>query len=123
MVMSCQELRYLAWGKTTEAQIVRNQVERDPGFWGSLLRTQSSSWPERRMVTYTFLDGERLRKEYEEVPMNWTQPGQTIQVQYIAGKENQSRLAGTHHWGWVALFAVSVAAMAVTLGWMVRSTR
>jgi len=124
MVMSCQELRYLAWGKTTEAQIVKDQVERDPGLVGSLLRTSSSSWPKRRMVIYTFMDGENLRKEYEKVPMDWSPPsGQTIQIQYIAGKENQSRFAGTHHWGWITLFIASLAAMAATLGWMVRSTR
>jgi len=130
MVMSCQELRYLAWGKTTEAQIVRDQVERDPSprIWSQLfLGTRPARGPSRtrRVVIFTFQDGQRFRKEFDEVPMDWTcpPPGATIQVQYIAGKDYQSRLAGTHQWGWVTLFIVSVAAMVVAVAWTVRATR
>ncbi|MCL2648842.1 MAG: hypothetical protein FWD61_17900 [Phycisphaerales bacterium] len=48
MVMSCQELRYLAWGKATDAQIVRDLVERDPGLDGRS-RGPISSWRMRHL--------------------------------------------------------------------------
>ena len=115
MVMSCQELRYMMWGQTTEARIVRDEVDKG--------RSLSRSTYTRRLVIYAFMDGDLRRQEQAEIPMDWVRPGDTITVQYIAGRDYQSRLADTHHWGWITIFATSVAAIAISLVWIGRSDK
>src|ERR1035437_1258016 len=93
-VMSCQELRYMAVGKTVDATLLKDQVETTRDRYGDISK--------RRVVVYSFNDKDLTRQESAEAAMDWVRPeGATVKVQYIAGHQILSRLLGQHHYGWV----------------------
>jgi hypothetical protein len=101
MVMSCQELKYMVSGKTVDAQLEQSRIEKQPGRFG----TQT-----KRILTYSFNDAGTFRREYAELPSTWNDAhGQTVKIQYLPGKERQSRIHGQRNWFWLAVFFTSLA--------------
>ncbi len=102
LVFSWSEIRYMIWGKTVDAMFMSSQVEVRRGKY-------NRQW-EVRVLGYAFMDGEKNRREYEDVPMDWETPeSKLVKVQYIPGREFSSRLSGEHHWFWISVFFLILA--------------
>jgi hypothetical protein len=106
MVMSCQELRYMVSGKTVDAKLELSQVEKS--------RSRAGNEVKKRVLAYSFFDGDKFRREYADVPLNWSNgESPTVKVQYLPGKERFSRVEGQRNLVWVAIFFTSLAVAAV----------
>lgn len=112
MVMSCQELRYMTWGQTADAVIVDNHYEKT---------TRKGQVYEKHVLGYTFMDKDKFRREYTDVALNWHAGGSaTVKVQYIPGRELQSRLYGERNTVWIVIFFGSLVAAGIGVFWMMR---
>jgi hypothetical protein len=105
-IMSCQEMRYMAFGKTVDATLELAQPEKETTRRGSIKR--------KLVVTYSFFDKDTFRRERVDVPENWEGVGaKTVPVQYIPGRPDVSRIKGQSNMVWVVIFATSVIALVV----------
>jgi hypothetical protein len=103
-MLSCQELEYLVKGKAVEARLEETHVEKDPEHEGR----------EKRVVGYSFMDKETYRREYADVPLDWSGMGaQTVKVEYLPGWERHSRLVGQNNRVWVYIFFGSLVAAGI----------
>ncbi|CAG1005292.1 hypothetical protein PHYC_03216 [Phycisphaerales bacterium] len=107
-IASCHELRYLAFGKSAQAQCQNTEVIRRRGRYGIVSH--------ELRVRYAFDDGSLgSRKEEDYVSVEWSntvQPGAPVAVQYIPGVPERSRLKG-HNYAWLTIpFAVCTLALA-----------
>ncbi|MCA9018312.1 MAG: hypothetical protein KDA77_23525, partial [Planctomycetaceae bacterium] len=84
--LSFQELKYAVWGTTTEATVTRT------------FETSTGSRRRSKMllaVEYTFTDKEgQSHNERDDVPIDWPTPGPKVNIQYLPGVEDSSRLEG-----------------------------
>lgn len=90
---SIGELRYVFFGRTVDAHVVRAERVITQGRRGM---------PFPKLVcAYQFADGERVRSESDDLPEEWPlAKGETIAVQYIPGTTS-SRVKGNDHIGWL----------------------
>lgn len=107
-IASCNELRYLAFGKTVQAQCTAADVIPIRGRYGITSH--------ELRVRYSFDDGSLgSRKEEDHVSVSWsntTQAGAPLAVQYIPGVPDRSRLKG-HNYAWLTVpFVVCTLALA-----------
>jgi len=101
LFMSWQEMKYAMFGKTVEAQFLGTEV---------VQRSTRSHTYQVRMIEYSFMDGEKFRREAADVSMSWPIPtGPTIAVRYVPGSPDVSRLPAQGNSIWVAVFVASVA--------------
>lgn len=107
MCMSWTEIKYLVWAKSAQATTMGTHFEKT--------RDRNHIEHVRQVQEYTFLDQGILRREADEVPLNWAEPvsGQ-VRVEYISGKPSESRIVGLHRLAllWVVAFFGSIAVMA-----------
>lgn len=84
---SYQELKYAVWGTMAEATVTRTFETADMGRRG---RRQP-----RLAVEYTFTDVRTgPRSERDDVSIDWSVPQGTVDVQYLPGVPDSSRLKG-----------------------------
>jgi hypothetical protein len=103
MVMSCQELRYMVSGKTTDASL-NTRLEYSQRNGGKYVK---------RVAGYSFEDSGKNRQRYFDVPFDWSHAeDKSIKVQYIPGSE-RSRVYGDSNKGWVAVFVGSLIAAVI----------
>ena len=99
-VYSCNEARYLAWGKTADAKIEKVEPVTKHGRYGRQYQVLRFS--------YSFPDGDLgTRREEDDVAMDFIAPESlpddgTIPVQYIPGTADRSRLSG-HSAKWLII--------------------
>jgi hypothetical protein len=111
-VMSCQELKYMVQGKIVDAQIIDNHTEKEE---------RNGEQYEKRVIGYGFQDGQNYRREYADVPLNWSpQDSPTVKVQYIPNWERHSRLLGHNNMAWVYIFFASLVAGAFAVFFLMR---
>lgn len=84
---SYQELKYAVWGATAEANVTRT------------FNTAESSRRGRRKnllaVEYTFTDRDgKQHSERDDIPRNSPTPGPKVNVEYLPGVEDSSRIEG-----------------------------
>ena len=102
--MSCRELRFDVWGKTIDARIT--VTEKFPAF-------SADNEPHQIRVNYTFKEPDgTVRRDAALFAPGDAIPVDKIKVQYLAGKDSPTRLAGKHEWMWVSIFGVMTAIMA-----------
>lgn len=90
---SFAEMRYVIWGRTVDARLVRMEQVIAKGRRGM-------PYPKLE-CDYEFADGDRMRTESNDLPADWPQAkGETIVVQYIPGTAS-SRVKGNDHAGWL----------------------
>ncbi|QDT89628.1 hypothetical protein [Gimesia algae] len=81
--LSFKELKYTVWGATTEATVTNT------------FDTAESRRKPLLAVEYTFTDEDgKHYSERDDVPIDWPVPGPTVNVQYLPGVEDSSRLEG-----------------------------
>jgi hypothetical protein len=108
MFESCQELRYMMFSKTIDADAVITFVETGPNT------------RERELTGFTYTDGDAYRKHTIE-PIFWPDSnGTAVKIQYIPGKEFDSRILGEHNTVWVVIFFISVVAAIAGFCWLAR---
>ena len=100
------ELRYMLWGDTVDARIIRTFDTREPG-------TRGRSRP-LLAVEYSFTDAAtgEIRSERDDVAPDWPVDGDTVAVQFIPGKPDSSRLSGHRNLLSVFIFVVCLTAVA-----------
>ncbi len=111
--MSCREISYSIWGQTADAQITdRGLVE---------VRNRRSTTTKMRLA-YRFTDADGMKREGYLLfdPEGEIPDGITLPVQYLAGKDGPSRLAGRPEWTWPILFVGSIV---VAIVWAVTTVR
>jgi hypothetical protein len=113
MFESCQELRYMMFSKTTDATLNDNHVEKSEQDGETVLK---------RVISYSYKDGDTYRQRYVDVPMDWDGANAGgLKVQYLPGKQEMySRLVGQNNMTWVVIFFVSLVAGAAGLFWLSR---
>lgn len=109
MLMSCNELRYMIWSKTIDAQLLETRIEKNQRRGVDYVK---------RVAKYGFQDGEKYRFEFADVDLDWEgQFSPTVKIQYIPTKDRASRIVGqTHNGIWVFIF---LATLALGVGWVV----
>jgi hypothetical protein len=103
--LSVNEVRYLLWGTTVQTTQFSRQL------------TSSGGRASRQvmLVKYTFEDGGRVRKESDEVGLDFPfPPANAVMVEYIPGSES-SRVHG-HHQRW-SFYVLGASVLLV--GWQV----
>jgi hypothetical protein len=101
--MSCSEIRYSVWGKTVDTPTYTKQQVR-------VYRRRSPDTTEI-LVKYQFDDNGKLRKEEDQVSLDYTFASpNTVRVQYIPGSDS-SRLERSMQWWWLAIFGGSIGVM------------
>ncbi|MFK7778754.1 MAG: hypothetical protein QM501_11670 [Gimesia sp.] len=81
--LSFQELKFAVWGTTAEANVTRT------------FETRASRRSRLLAVEYTFTDKEgKHHSERDDVPIDWPTPGPKVNIQYMPGVEDSSRLEG-----------------------------
>lgn len=81
--LSFKELKYAVWGATAEATVT-NTFDTSLGRRSPLLAVE---------YTFTDKDGQQ-HSERDDVPIDWPEPGPKVNVQYLPGVEDSSRLEG-----------------------------
>jgi len=111
-----RELRFVIWGMTTQARLI-------DVYEGKDINVRGDSEP-ALVVHYTFQDpveGLGMRDENDLLPIDWRRPGgETVQVQYIPGVKNASRLVGHRRMGSVVF---CLASLAIVSGFILKLAR
>lgn len=104
---SLNELRYAVFARTVEARVTNVRETQSVG------RRREP----RLSIEYNFTEaGGATRSERDTVPVDWPVSSDgTIQIQYIPGVANASRLSGRGSWIAVAMFLASLIAIGVLL--------
>jgi hypothetical protein len=102
-VASCDEIRYLASGKTAAAAITSANINR--------------KYPDRLTVYYRFTDADgTAREEWGSTSADLKDTltsGSTVQVQYLSGWKGDSRILG-HNNAWLTIpFAACTIALVI----------
>lgn len=102
---SLNELRYALFSRTVEARVTNARATQSVG------RRKEP----RLAIEYNFTEaGGATRSERDTVPVDWPlSPDGAIQIQYIPGVANASRLSGRGSWNAVAIFLASLVAIGV----------
>jgi hypothetical protein len=109
LIMSCSELKYRVWGQTADGTITGAHMETD------------RHGQKHQVVEYIFMDGQTSRREYVNVDPNQAiNLNAAVKVQYIPGKERQSRILGDNNMGWVTVFGISVIFLLAMIIWVCR---
>ena len=103
MFVSCSELKYQVYGKSTDAKLVKVSPILETGRRGR--------GRDALALDYQFTDTDgQVRNEEVTVSKDWQPPEvgesglRTIQVQYIPGSPGDSRLTGKENWVTVLVF-------------------
>jgi hypothetical protein len=106
--LSWDELIYLISGRETQADVTKAFEVTKRGRLGM-------SEQRRLTVEYSFADTDGKRRiGTDTVSPDWPLPGGgKVAIQYTAGADGSSRLAGHVHWVGLTLFALSLGAMGI----------
>jgi hypothetical protein len=105
---SCSELNYLARGKTIAATKASSHTVQQRGRYGTT---------QELYVSYEFNDGGKVRKESDEVALDFNLPSSgPIMIEYIPDSADYSRLEGHHHWWAITIFTCSFIPIGLA-GW------
>ena len=118
-IVSCQELKYSIWGKTTDATIdaLDELVTTDRyGDESSQLR-----------VKFTYDDDGKTVTMHDRLPMEWdltqAQATGTISVQYLAGDKYSARVSGHRNMVPVYIFLIMMAIVAGYIIYFIRAAK
>ena len=112
LVMSCQELRYMVSGKTTDANgALQLRTNRDKD--GTLTKTNT--------LTYTWMENGLPHQNSMDMPLDYKLDStNTVKIQYLPGRD-ASRLQGQSNKVWVFIFFGSIL-LAIIAGWILVKT-
>lgn len=108
MVMSCQEIRYMTSGVTTDANFVGKKVEKERGKYGREYY--------KHVAEVTYLDGAQFQRAFLRVSEDWVGPEEanaTIKIDYLPGREYTARFAGQRNYLWLTIFFGSLSILIV----------
>lgn len=110
MYLSYQEFKYFIWSEVTIGQVAR------------VFETKSSRRsPRKWAVEYAYVDnkGEHHR-ERDDIPISWPSPQEQVDIQYLPGVHNSSRIRGNTHQFAVWMFGGSLAYLGYALYQLIR---
>ena len=99
-----QELRYAIWGKVTSADVSEAKLVEHDGA-------------QKLIVKYSFQEeGGTRRTEKDEVGLDWEPPaGDKLQVDYLPGVKDRSRIAGNRNTLMLYIFLGSLLFCLITI--------
>jgi len=108
MVMSCQEIRFMSSGVTTDATFVGKNVEKRRGKYGREYF--------KHVAEVTYLDGSQFQRAFLQVSEDWVGPEEanaTIKIDYLPGREYTARFHGQRNYFWLTIFFGSLTILIV----------
>ncbi|MEX2216423.1 MAG: hypothetical protein WD768_20090 [Phycisphaeraceae bacterium] len=113
MYASCQELKYMAWGKTVQADVVAFEVV-------SVSTGRYGAKEMRQRLQCTYDDGGKTVKFTDTLPMDWdlseAEETKKVRVQFFAGDARSARLAGRPNLvAVIAFFAMLLVVIGYTI--------